>query len=265
MYQLIAKLIPHSYDALVGRKPTMRDHPMANAEDKKILPPYASHKAFERLLDSFRGDGHLPDQVDRGVLGTMSGSGQSSMLKTLEALGLIDGASKPTRTLRDLLTHAKGSAEFKAKLREILERAYPYLFGSGINLKTATTNQVQGAFREQNVTGSTISKCIAFFLSAAKDAGVEISKYVRTPPMADVGSKKRSTSPRNVAPDDDDEAEEAIPTANRLIDDIHPALAGLLATLPAPGQPMSEKARVRFLAAFEAVLSFAHPDEEAGG
>jgi len=55
-------------------------------------------------------------------------------------------------------------------------------------------------------------------------------------------------------------------TLSRIATDVEavaaPALAGLLRTLPAPGQPMNAKARARFLAAFEAVLTFAHPAEE---
>jgi len=110
----------------------------------------------------------------------MSGSAASAMLKTLEALGLIDGSGKPTHSLRNLLAHSRGSPEFQAQTRKVLEHTYPYLFTGSINLKTATTQQVQNAFRAQDVSGSTVSKCIAFFLSAGKTAGVEISKYVRT-------------------------------------------------------------------------------------
>ena len=50
----------------------------------------------------------LPDQIDRAVLSNLSGSVQSSMIKTLEALALIDAAGKPTKALRDLLSHQRG-------------------------------------------------------------------------------------------------------------------------------------------------------------
>jgi hypothetical protein len=233
---------------------------MPEADLKKLLPAYVSYKAETRFLEGLR-DHALPAQIDRGVLTGMSGSVQSAMLKSLESLGLIAGDGKPTQRMKELLKHAAGSAEHKAQLRSLLESAYPYLFDGKIDLKTSTTNQVQAVFREQGVSGSTISKCIAFFLSAAKDAGVEISKYVRTPPMAEVGVKKRNTSGR-VSVQDLDEVEEGdIIDLNSGLD-LHPALMGVLETLPAPGQPMTPQARELFMRAFDAVLSLAHPVDD---
>jgi len=233
-------------------------------EDKKLLPPYASYIAFMRQLESLRQDGHhLPDQIDRGVLSGMSGSAQTSMLKTLEALGLIDASGRTTKTLRDLLAYQRGSEEFKAQFRAILEKTYGFLL-SVVSLRTATTNQVQTAFRTQHVGGSTVSKCIAFFLAAAKEAGIEVSKYVRTPPMAEVVSKKRNAPTRSALVEDEqeDEGEAARSDVFQMTADLHPALQGVLKTLPAPGQPLTDKERKRFMAAFEAVLSLAHPAAE---
>lgn len=236
---------------------------MATAEDKKLLPPYASYIAFTRLLDTLRQDGHhLPDQIDRGVLSGMSGSAQTSMLKTLEAMELIDKAGRPTKALRDLLPPQRGTPQFKAQFKPIVENTYGFLIDAGINLKTATTNQVQSAFRTQNVTGSTVSKCIAFFLAAAKEAGIEVSKYVRTPPMAEVTTKRRSAAARSTAIDDEDDGDDAVREVIQFTADLHPALQGVLRTLPAPGESMTIKERERFMKAFEAVLSLAHPTAE---
>jgi hypothetical protein len=234
---------------------------MAKPDDKKPTPAYASHTTYLSLMETLRGDGHeLPDQIDRGsVLRTMSGSAASAMIKTLEALGLVDGHRRPTTALRELLAYPQGSPQYKIQAKAVLQQAYPYLFSGDINLKTATTTQVQSAFREQGVTGSTVSKAIAFFLAAAKDADIEISKYVRTPPMAETTTKKRNATSRSVVVDDDENEGEVLELVQ---DDLHPALAGLLRTLPAPGQPMSAKDRQRFMTAFEAVLAFAHPAEE---
>jgi hypothetical protein len=239
------------------------------AEEKKIPPPYASYIGFHRVLEKLREDGHeLPDQIDRTVLNTLSGSAQSSMLKALEALRLIDSAGKPTKALRDLVAQQRGTDGFRAVLRPIVEKAYAFLFNASINLKTATTNQVQNAFRAQEISGSTVSKCIAFFLAAAKDAGIEVSKYVRTPPMADVTIKKRGSVRNSNAEakedsediDIDQQQVELFPFTS----DLHPALQGVLKTLPAPGEPLNEKERRRFMTAFEAVLALAHPAEDGG-
>jgi hypothetical protein len=63
----------------------------------------------------------------------------------------------------------------------------------------------------------------------------------------------------------DDENSDGEVSEPKVQDDLHPALSGLLRTLPAPGQPMSIKERERFLKAFEAILSFAHPTDEEQG
>lgn len=227
---------------------------------KPPSPPYASHIGFMRFIDTLRGDGHLPDQIDRGVLGNLSGSAASAMIKSMESLGLIDASGKPTQALSDLVQTPRGGAQYQSTYRAALEKAYPYLFNSSINLQTATTIQVQSAFREQSVTGSTISKCIAFFLAAAKEAGVVVSKYVRVPPMADTSGKRRTTSARVEDDDEDEEEGEAF----QLGVDLHPALQGVLKILPAPGQPMTKKERDRFMTAFAAVLQLAHPDADEG-
>jgi hypothetical protein len=233
---------------------------MAESESRKSLPPYVSYKAFTRFINNMR-DGHLPSRVDRGVLTGMSGSGQSTMINGLQSMELIDKDGKPTKRLEQLVAAAPGSAEYKAQLRRILETAYPSLFNGSVNLKTTTTNEVQEVVRQQGVSGSTVAKVIAFFLSAAKDAGVEVSKYVRTPPLSDVGVKKRSSTPRAASAVDEDEDEDEdvaeIPLGSGI--DLHPALVGVLGTLPAPGQPMSLKAREAFMKAFDAVLSLVHP------
>jgi hypothetical protein len=231
---------------------------VADAETKKPLPPYVSYKAFIRFINGMR-DGHLPSRVDRGVLSGMSGSAQSTMLKGLESLGLTNGDGRPTKKLEQLVAVAPGSPEYKGQLRHVLEETYPFLFNGSINLKTTTTNEVQGVVRDQGVSGSTVAKVIAFFLSAAKDADIAVSKYVRTPSISDVGVKKRN-APR--ATDDDDDSAESefldhMPAGPAL--DLHPALSGVLATLPAPGQPMSSKGREVFMRAFDAVLTLAHP------
>ena len=228
---------------------------------KPPSPPYASFLGFVRFTESLRGDGHLPGQIDRGVLSNMSGSGASAMTKSLEALGFIDATGKPTQLLKELLQSPRGDGPYQSTLRSALEHAYPYLFNENLDLRTATTIQVQAAFRAQGVTGSTVSKAIAFFLAAAKEAGVSVSKYVRVPPMAETGNKKRSAPAARVEEDEDDE-EEGRSEGFQMAVDLHPALLGVLRILPAPGQPMTGKERERFMTAFAAVLQLAHPDKE---
>lgn len=236
---------------------------MSEAKARTALPPYVAYKAFTRFISNLR-EAHLPSRVDRGVLSGMSGSGQSTMLNSLETLGLIESDGRPTKKFEQLVAAAPESPEYKAQLRKLLEDTYPYLFGGSINLKTTTTNEMQGVVRAQGVSGSTVAKVISFFLSAAKDAGIGVSRYVKTPAIAELGVKKRSNTTRNGLGDEDadldDRGDEEISLGTGI--ELHPALTGVLQTLPAPGQPMSDKARARFMKAFEAVLVLAHPTEE---
>jgi uncharacterized protein DUF5343 len=241
---------------------------MPEAKTKTALPPYVSYKAFKRFIGSMR-ESHVPSRVDRGVLSGMSGSGQSTMLNSLETLGLIEKDGRPTKKLEQLVTAAPESEKYKALLNGLLVDTYPYLMGDGfggsLNLKTTTTNEMQGVIRAQGVSGSTVAKVIGFFLSAAKDAGIEVSKYVKTPAISELGVKKRGNTTRNgiTGEDDEDDRVEEISLGTGV--ELHSALTGVLQTLPAPGQPMSDKARARFLKAFEAVLMLAHPSSDEVG
>jgi hypothetical protein len=190
------------------------------------------------------------------------------MISSLETLGLIEKDGKPTKTFEQLVATQQGSEEYKTVLRTVLRATYPYLFAGSINLKTTTTNEVQEVVRAQGVSGSTVAKVIAFFLSAAKDVGIEVSKYVRTPAITEVGVKKRQSAIRGGtaaadAEDEEDSFDQEIPLGPGI--DLHPALMGVLQTLPAPGQPMTDMARARFLKAFEAVLVLAHPSSDDVG
>jgi hypothetical protein len=227
----------------------------------KQLPPYVSFKTFTNVLAELRAHG-VPDQIDRSVLPSMSGSAQSAVVKAFEALRLIDGKGVPNNDLRSLVGAAPGSDDYKGQLRALMEAAFPYLFGGKLNLRTTTTNALSQAFREQGASGSTVAKAIAFLLGAAKDAGIEVSKFVRVPPMSEVGSKKRTPAARNSEATDPATEEDFAPVGPAGVD-LHPALTGVLATLPVPGQSLSEQEREIFLTAFKAVLALVYPAGKA--
>ena len=228
---------------------------MAEQERKGPAPAYVSYKAFSRFINGLR-DGHLTSRIDRSMLTSMSGGAQSSLLGAMEFLGLIDAAGAPQPALEELV-ELSGSA-YAAKLKEILTTSYAFLIDV-VDLKRATAAQVQEAFRNQNVQGSTAVKAVQFFLAAAKDAGIEVSRHVKPPPVVKSSASKRSQ--RAVERDDDEEDEEP-PPSNGFTTDLHPALAGILTKLPAVGQTLSGTDRKRFLVAFEAVLSLVYPEED---
>jgi len=159
-------------------------------KDKVALkPPYASYRSFVNLLGEFREQPVLPAAVDRSYLRKKSGSEQSALIAALKWFGLIDEENAPTQDLRALVK-ADESTE-KDLLKRLMEQSYALLSDGSINLQNATTSQMVERFRQYEISGSTLTKSIAFFLGAAKDAGISISPHVRAPMGTSVGTAKK--------------------------------------------------------------------------
>jgi hypothetical protein len=153
---------------------------MGDLDTKPKIPAYVSYKTFYNFLNGLRESG-VPAQIDKSMMTAMSGSGQSAMIGSLEFLKLIDSNGQPAPELQQLVDSEENNRG--AILRSVLEGSYPFLFGGTIDLKRATTKQVEEAFRSQGISGSTVVKCIAFFLAAAKTAGIQVSPHVKTPAL----------------------------------------------------------------------------------
>ena len=235
---------------------------MAEQNSKMATPAYVSYKSFIRFINGLRD--HLPSRIDRSILAGMSGSGQSALIGSLEFLGLIDQGGKPQPALEELVT--LNGAQYSAKLKELLTASYGFLF-DGVDLKRATGSQVHEAFRKKNVQGSTAIKAIAFFLAAAKDAGIEVSKHVK-PPGAVRSPTQRRAGQRGAGRlneedgEEEEEEEQSRGGGAGLPSDVHPALAGILMQLPPSGETLSKRDRDRFMKAFEAVLTLVYPTDD---
>lgn len=185
---------------------------MTESEAKRPTPAYVSYKTFTNFINSLKESG-VPSQIDRSMMKGMSGSAQSAILGSLEYLKLI---SKDGIVLTKF--HQLIDAEEKERapvLREIVESSYPFLFSGSIDLKRATTKQVEDEFRKQGVSGSTVVKCMAFFLAAAKAALIEVSRHVKTPTVIRAPSNKRTSNANSDAPDDGDDTDDEIPAGTQ--------------------------------------------------
>jgi len=151
---------------------------MSSKTEKPVLPPYISFVTFNNLISALRETG-VPHQIDKSVLRTMSGAVQSATIASLKFLGLIDTNSIPTKNLKQLVE--TDGENYTLALKNVLEESYAFLLKNGVNIENATGTQVENKFKEQGVTGSTITKCISFFLSMAKEAGIKVSSHVRPP------------------------------------------------------------------------------------
>jgi hypothetical protein len=119
----------------------------------------------------------IPARIDRSVMSSMSGALQSQLTTTLRYLNLIKVTGQPTDALVKLV-NSEGPERVKA-MREIIIASYPFLFAESFDLKSATPRMLEEQFGAMGASGGTLSKCMNFFLAAAKEAGIETSPHLK--------------------------------------------------------------------------------------
>lgn len=159
-----------------------------NGGDKYPTPPYIAYKTLQTLLGDLKAHG-LPPQIDRSILTRFSGGVQGQLMIALRVLGLVDDKSAPTPKMKTLVD-AFDTENYSTVLRQLVEETYPYVLG--IDLTTATPSMFTKAFSEATGAGEeSLRKCRAFFLAAARDAGISIGARIE---------KAKYPRPRNGAP-----------------------------------------------------------------
>lgn len=154
-------------------------------------PPYIAYKTLQTLLGDLKAHG-LPPQIDRSVLTRFSGGVQGQLMIALRVLGLLDDKNVPTPKLAALVAAYETEA-YKEKLRALVEETYPYVLGIG--LPTATPSMFTKAFSDATGAGEeSLRKCRAFFLAAARDAGIDIGARIEKAkfPRARNGAPRKS-------------------------------------------------------------------------
>jgi len=144
---------------------------------KKLLPPYVPYRTLVNFLDSLKVS--LPQRIDRSLppFKSMSGSLQGQLMLALEYLNLITDTGEVTAGLANLV-QSEGVQREQA-LKAILTLAYPFLFEDELELERATQRQLDERFTQVGTTGETTRKCVAFFLNAAKGAGLKMSPHFK--------------------------------------------------------------------------------------
>jgi len=161
---------------------------------KKLLPPYVPYRTMVNFLDSLKVS--LPQRIDRSLppFKSMSGSLQGQLMLALEYLDLITDTGEVTTGLANLV-QSEGEQREQV-LKPILTLAYPFLFEDGLELDRATHRQLEERFAQAGATGDTLRKCVAFFLNAAKSAGIKMSphfKKVRGPRTGAAKPRRKET------------------------------------------------------------------------
>lgn len=142
-------------------------------ERQHNVPPYVPYRTFRTFLE-FLQDG-IPDRIDRSVWGSrFSGSSGTQLMTALKVLALVDADGRPQSVLEELV-FAEGERR-RQLLRDVLTAYYTPVFR--LDLARATRNQFHEAFRAFGAREGVLTKCEAFFIQAASDAGIQLSQYI---------------------------------------------------------------------------------------
>lgn len=165
--------------------------------DKMLKPPYTSYRSFQNLISELREyvrtHQMVPAVIDRSLLSKRSGSEQSALIAALKWFELITDNGTPTQLLHDYVeTDESKSAPI---LKAMVEKSYSLITDGKFDLRRATTNQMAEQFRQYDISGSTLYKCIGFFLAAAKEAGIPVSPLVKAPVASSSSGAKRKPKP----------------------------------------------------------------------
>jgi hypothetical protein len=178
---------------------------MSDEKQDRAAPAYIPWATFLNFINRLRETG-MPTQINRSVITNLSYSTQAQLLAALRYLRLVDATGAPQRTLSQLVE--ANETDRKGIIKLLLEERYPFVF-STLDLSRTTTEEIERQFRQVGITGSTVGRAVAFFLSAAESAGLTISPHVKkrtptsngasTPPRQRRSRQRKRTGP-GVAP-----------------------------------------------------------------
>lgn len=213
-------------------------------------PPAVTYEAFTRALRLFK-QGGLPARVDRSVLSPRFGPKAKGVIAAFQFLGLAD-AEGTTDEVAARLVDAIDERYWPQTFEPVLRAAYAPIFE--IDLTAATLHQVNEKFASAyGVKGEGTRMTVFFFVSAARDAKLNLSNYLFENsrirggrPMGSVSTVKRRRKDRESI--DDDPA----PVA--------PALEALVEKFPDFDPDWSDEIKQEWFASFRELMNRVSPE-----
>ena len=184
---------------------------MATETKKTEAPPYVAFSTFLSFIKGLATAG-VPSRIDKSLLRNMSGGNQSALLAALKWFDLIDDAGLHSKPLEVLVSAGDDAGTV---LRDMLPTAYKFMSDGSIDLGRATGAQLEEKFRAYGVSGSTIAKAMAFFISACKEAGIPMSAHIKLPKVVRSNGTTKVKKGRQQAPDVDDDDDDHDDTEKR--------------------------------------------------
>jgi len=152
----------------------LREEPPVSLKRSPVgIPPYVPYRTFLAFLETLRHG--VPSHVDKSVLRSMSGGIQGWLKASLKSMKLIDQANVPQALLRELA--ASEGVRRTQVLKRVFETTYGFLEQS-VDLQTTTPAKLEAAFVAAGANGDTVRKAMAFMLSLAKDAEIQLSPHL---------------------------------------------------------------------------------------
>lgn len=156
---------------------------------EKIVPPYGAYKSVKAFVGVLAKT-VFPAAIDRDMMKGMSGATQSEVYGALRFLACIDAGGNTTDHLRGLVK-AYSTDKWPATLLERLNLAYHNVV-KGVNLQNGSAQQLSDAFKKTTgAQGFMLNRYVRFFLTAMKDAGIELSPHFKVPSAPKVAGRKK--------------------------------------------------------------------------
>ncbi len=167
-----------------------------DTQDATVLtPPTMSPVTAANFIETHRGT--LPNRIDKSMMMNLAGGDRNRLLNALRFLGLTEppGDTPSARFVR--FRDAADETALAAAWADVALTAYRDAI-DGLDLASATQAQIDERFRETyKITGDTIRKSVAFFLSLARLGNVPLSTYVKkTRPRGAASGPARPRAPR---------------------------------------------------------------------
>ena len=220
----------------------------SGASNDKHIPPYVPYGTFRTFIK--RLGGNVPRHVDRGLMPFISGTVQSQLMATLRYLGMVHQNGQPTDRLTRLIK--SGCLDSKDVFNEIVTSSYADLFNP-LDLARASAWQIEERFREAGASGVTLRKCIAFFLAAAREAGLQVSQEIKPFAGARGRAARRTATPAALHQQSTEQAETAS-TTTRSQDLSSNWRDSLLSKFPSFEPTWPDEVKVKWFDAFEKLM-----------
>ncbi len=160
-------------------------------ENKQLALPYVSYPTFKTFIRHLH-DTVVTEQIDNTMMPTkFSGSARGAVTSALRSLGLIDAQNNTSQQLRDLAGAYEGK-DWQAMVKQCILSAYTNI-PENFDLKSATRKQLESMFGD--ITTQMREKCIRFFLTANREAGIVYSPHLKIRKRSS-GKRAGKTTPK---------------------------------------------------------------------